>query len=233
MLFETESQARNFIKFNSQLILEEKGKAPVRCYYCTMCGGWHVTSNPNAELGERIDRNKTELISKFTKSQEDKDVLAEYEERLKQHLDEVNMRMVFGLLDAAKDELDVCSSIVDGIPNNPKFMQRQYTLSARVEKARRRITSLDVLFSLSKDEQINYIAQNFDKTTGSNMKNILESHGIVVSLLSAFEELKALPPGASRANALAKCKDMISSINCMSKDYIRNYLGIQMRKYKC
>jgi len=44
MLFETEKKALNFIKFNADEIMQDNGHAPVRAYYCEMCGGWHVTS---------------------------------------------------------------------------------------------------------------------------------------------------------------------------------------------
>lgn len=49
MLFPSERKAMNFIRFNADAIIEETGKAPVRCYYCNLCAGWHVTSNPNQE----------------------------------------------------------------------------------------------------------------------------------------------------------------------------------------
>ena len=45
ILFETEKKALNFIKFNSEEIKEESGRAPIRAYYCEFCGGWHVTSS--------------------------------------------------------------------------------------------------------------------------------------------------------------------------------------------
>lgn len=46
-LFDNQEKAIRFIEFNSENILEESGKAPVRCYFCSACGGWHVTSNPH------------------------------------------------------------------------------------------------------------------------------------------------------------------------------------------
>lgn len=44
ILFQDKSKADNFIKFNSESILAENGYAPIRSYYCSLCGGWHVTS---------------------------------------------------------------------------------------------------------------------------------------------------------------------------------------------
>lgn len=46
-LFDSQDKAMRFIEFNSGEILEESGKAPVRCYFCSACGGWHVTSSPH------------------------------------------------------------------------------------------------------------------------------------------------------------------------------------------
>ena len=43
MLFESESKALNFIHYNSEEITDKNGYAPKRAYFCTACGGWHVT----------------------------------------------------------------------------------------------------------------------------------------------------------------------------------------------
>ena len=45
MLFETKSHAEYFLKFNSDEIFDEKGYKPIRTYYCSGCGGWHITSH--------------------------------------------------------------------------------------------------------------------------------------------------------------------------------------------
>lgn len=46
MLFESESKANNFMKFNAETIEKENGYKPVRAYYCASCIGWHLTSIP-------------------------------------------------------------------------------------------------------------------------------------------------------------------------------------------
>lgn len=43
MVFESRAKALNFIKYNADEINDENGYAPKRAYYCTSCGGWHVT----------------------------------------------------------------------------------------------------------------------------------------------------------------------------------------------
>jgi len=61
MLFETQEKAENFIRFNRDEILQSRGKAPCRCYYCFFCMGWHVTSNPSPEEGILLDQRDEAL----------------------------------------------------------------------------------------------------------------------------------------------------------------------------
>lgn len=76
MLFETERQALNYIRFNSEEVTEENGHAPVRAYYCNVCMGWHVTSNRNEEhfMGWK---SKAEMaVDSFIKQKETKQEIA-------------------------------------------------------------------------------------------------------------------------------------------------------------
>ncbi|MCQ2216930.1 MAG: hypothetical protein MJZ33_00420 [Paludibacteraceae bacterium] len=72
MLFETQAKADNFIKYNSAEMLETVKKAPVRSYYCQFCMGWHVTSNPNLEVGAELDQREQaaiDFIRKYSESE--------------------------------------------------------------------------------------------------------------------------------------------------------------------
>ena len=76
MLFETQEKAENFIRFNRDEILQSRGKAPCRCYYCFFCMGWHVTSNPSTEEGILLDQRDEalakDLREKYLKRKEKK-----------------------------------------------------------------------------------------------------------------------------------------------------------------
>ena len=67
MLFATQEKADNFIKFNKEEILDEKGRAPVRSYYCRLCNGYHVTSNPSLTEGEIRDKSDEKLLQDVIK----------------------------------------------------------------------------------------------------------------------------------------------------------------------
>ena len=57
MLFENEKKAENFMKFNNEQIEIESGYSPKRSYFCTSCGGWHLTS-----MHQKIGLSKNEQI---------------------------------------------------------------------------------------------------------------------------------------------------------------------------
>lgn len=72
MLFESESQAGNFIKFNRESIEELGGKIPVRSYYCPLCMGWHVTSNPNVAFFENHPSRAETALNQIIAAQENR-----------------------------------------------------------------------------------------------------------------------------------------------------------------
>lgn len=51
LLFESESKALNYIKFNAEEIEANNGFAPCRAYFCQCCAGWHVTHNKGYTSG--------------------------------------------------------------------------------------------------------------------------------------------------------------------------------------
>lgn len=67
MLFESKDEADRFIEFNSEDFTGNK--KPTRAYYCTCCGGWHITSKDNIHISEEKDIEKQEkVINKMIQS---------------------------------------------------------------------------------------------------------------------------------------------------------------------
>ena len=63
MLFESESKASNFIKWNGGDIDTHGGE--LRPYYCPACCGWHISSKPHVE---QYDHRTEELIGAYNRS---------------------------------------------------------------------------------------------------------------------------------------------------------------------
>jgi len=83
MLFETETKADTFIKFNGKEIENETGYKPERSYFCTYCGGWHVTSQKEyliiksrtekvLDLYEQAQAKKAQIRAELTLVREEK-----------------------------------------------------------------------------------------------------------------------------------------------------------------
>ena len=66
MLFESQAKADNFIVYNREEIEEENGKAPVRSYYCRLCGGWHVATDDHRKGYQGIARQCRDRDAKTT-----------------------------------------------------------------------------------------------------------------------------------------------------------------------
>lgn len=81
ILFETKEEADRFIVYNSQEILFQHRKAPVRSYFCAMCCGYHVTSNPSLEEGEELDARVEEKLRWLEDEKERKRRVAELREQ--------------------------------------------------------------------------------------------------------------------------------------------------------
>lgn len=83
MLFESQTKAKNFIKFNADAIREETGVAPIRIYYCAYCAGYHVTSCESAEIGIILDKKDQKAIAQIHEQEEKENAIKE--ELIKNH----------------------------------------------------------------------------------------------------------------------------------------------------
>ena len=92
MFFSTQEKADNFIKFNKEEILDEKGRAPVRSYYCRLCNGFHVTSNPSLTEGELKDKSDEKLLQDVLKCIE-----FEKNNKLKKKVDKESLEYYYNL----------------------------------------------------------------------------------------------------------------------------------------
>lgn len=73
MFFETESKAKNFIKFNGEDILKDNQTInDLRVYYCPSCCGYHISSKP---YKQSYDYNTYNLIKAYQKQKANKSFL--------------------------------------------------------------------------------------------------------------------------------------------------------------
>jgi hypothetical protein len=96
MLFESKAKADNFIAYNSEGILEENGKAPVRSYYCELCGGYHITSNPSTVAGESLDQRDQKMVKQIDNYKRGSEDFKQIHERISDDIDRAKKQMYLG-----------------------------------------------------------------------------------------------------------------------------------------
>ena len=179
MLFETQPKADNFIKFNSNDILEETGKAPIRSYYCEFCGGYHVTSNTSEEIGERLDQNyhkKMVEISSFYKEsiqfQKLYSETANLLEKVKRCIKKNNIKETFLLFDE-----------IDSNLNKMSQLQTEKITKYMVLKQRRN-KLWDAFQEIYNKQDTSDNERNLDKET--NKKRILDLINIIENIKTNY-----------------------------------------------
>ncbi len=167
MLFESQSKADNFMKYNSDAILEENGKAPVRSYYCEFCCGYHVTSDPSLTHGQELNKRDKSLQDKLVNNFKKSEKFLELRESIIKRLESCKRLINMGKVDEAEDLLDVCELYLTE-KNDRDFSMRDRakltTLRGRIDVLRRLLPQLREVLNLPLDQQLAFIA---DDSVGS------------------------------------------------------------------
>lgn len=224
MLFETQAKADNFIRYNSEGILEENGKAPVRSYYCEMCGGYHVTSNPSAEIGERLNQRDRQLIHNLTAYQKEIEEVKALSALLSKRLERIKALLFFGQVDEAEDLLDICNLDIEEISSHPlRGTGKLTTLRGRVDKMYKLMASVKDLLGRTEEEQEYYISnptlEKDDYTLGIIISNVRTIQEIEV-LLNYNETSFANNNTDGVSEKLIRCRELLATIQRAGKKEI-------------
>ena len=139
MLFETKEKADAFIRFNSGEILAETGKAPVRSYYCPLCCGYHVTSNPSREEGESMDARDEQMIRQVDaavkRRAEGKELGKNLSEPIAASIEQVRLLMAELRLDKARELISqILCDIKIAQVEKPSWMGKGKEFTLKAEK---------------------------------------------------------------------------------------------------
>ena len=240
MIFETQAKADNFIRYNSEGILEENGKAPVRSYYCEMCGGYHVTSNPSSEIGERLNQRDRQLIHNLTAYKNEIEEVKALSASLSKRLVQIKSLLFFGKVNEAEDLLDICSLDIEEIGSHHlKGSGKLTTQRGRVEKMYELLASVKNVLNMSEQEQLLYISkQHLDKDENalsiiiSNVRAIKEIDSLLEENDASFADTKA----EEIPERLARCRELLASVQrAGKKEIIAKYNALideQQKKLK-
>lgn len=229
MLFETQQKADNFIRYNSETILTEHKKAPVRSYYCEMCGGWHVTSNPSEDMGEELDKREHDIIQGFIALKHKNEINVEEIRILRVKLSEifsvVESSILYGKIDEARELTKTSISEINDYLKTHVQHGTERLVNIR-EKFNRIIELTDLLtdiISLSEEEQAYYISnlnsQREKETIRfaiTNIKNIEE----IDKMLSDNENMLANDKTDNVYENLTKCSSLMTDFRGIGRSKI-------------
>lgn len=165
MLFETQEEADRFIAYNRGEMLRGRRKAPVRSYYCEICGGWHVTSNPSKEDAKRLDVKDKALAEEVDKRVKAKlepkttEVIIPRKFDVLKNLEQSDIMMTEGKLNEAEDLLEKCRYKLQLDEQRKKISSPNelFRGTALLEKLSQKIEKLKEVVSSSYDEQDAFI----------------------------------------------------------------------------
>jgi len=244
MLFETKAKADNFIKFNSSEIMEESGKAPIRSYYCEICGGYHVTSNnskTHAEwldnrdkvLAEEVDRRvkanlKSESNQKQTNQEPKSKGAKENKLDILEQLEQSDILMTKGMLDEAGELLAKCRFRIQAVEQRMNVAKLEGFIRCKdqMEKLMRKLERLKKWVKSSYDEQEAFIAKEGKKEEEEEVCTALVSIKAVVRIKRALYDIDKVIENREFSILkyyVAQCEKQIGSIHGPGRSEIAQY----------
>ena len=225
MLFETKSKADNFIKYNREGILEENGRAPVRSYYCSFCGGYHVTSIRSTLVGEKLDELDKQRLESLLSTKKGSVVQAPkpvVNVTIVERMNKVKTLLLFGHVGIAEDLLNVCELELKELAGMMSSVTGDLSKKLkRVEQLRSLLDDVKAILNQSDDELRASISMPKTEDVVKSLHII--RHNVLVKrtifrMLSENDELLDKGQTKEVAERLAKCRDLISTIKGEGKN---------------
>ena len=173
MLFEKKAGADNFIKYNHDGILEESGKAPVRSYYCELCCGYHVTSNPSREEGEILDCKDSQLIQELSSITQTMDRFKMLGHELGIKIQESKDQMFIGSCQeiiSLYEQLEPYRALLEKLPLEDK--SRFATHFRKVDFLYAIALKMEEMMTVKNHELKDYVEQEFPAISEENFRTI-------------------------------------------------------------
>ena len=240
MLFKTKSKADNFIKYNSKEILEENGKTPARCYYCAMCGGYHLTSNSSrlsaAYFEKRDKKRMDEILShKGNETDETLNLIKTIYDRLQT----IRTQLNFGISEESKELLELCRTDIRHLANRPiKNKEKLIRLNTAIAKTEKLHNLVDTVSNLTEEGLQPYLDIKDPDEEQYLLKNIIKNIIAIKrvrAILSHIDEML----DKKQINVIEgfnECKELLSTIRGKGRKrtiaYYHSWIDNQKKRIK-
>ncbi len=208
MLFREQSEADNFIKYNHGGILEENGKAPVRSYYCELCCGYHVTSNPSKEDGEKMDCQDSQLIKELTSVSRAMDKFKVLGHDLANRIQDCKDQMFIGgfrEINNLHEELLPYRGLLEKLPLEEK--SRFATHFRRADFLYAVASKMEELVAVPDNEFENHVNREFPTISEENLKTV-EMMVRLRKMEQSIHEMSSYPDAESREDYKLKTEEI-------------------------
>lgn len=222
MLFETQTKADNFIKFNRDEIASSSDKVPTRSYYCSFCCGWHVTSvedEGKAEANDKRDENTWHQIMSLRRK---KLPLTEEGQKLSemlvatQSLIQKCQRQL--LLTNLGEALELMRDLVLEFSIIEDRARRQKIDSARIDRQRVKTKALQTVFDIVDEYDIDsetrqeYLSRDLE-STNELVRNYFQNKEFVEDIKHKISELENSRTEISSEEYKQRCAVIASALN--------------------
>lgn len=222
MLFETQTKADNFIKFNRDAIASSSEKVPTRSYYCSFCCGWHVTSvedEGKAEANDRRDENTWHQILSLRRKKlpltEEGQKLSEMLVATQSLMQKCQRQLLLTNLGQA---LELMKDLVLEFSIIEDRARRQKIDSARIDKQRVKIKALQAVFDIVDEYDIDsetrqkYLGGNLE-STNELARNYFQNKEFIEDIKQKISELDNSRATISSEEYKQRCSIIASAIN--------------------
>ena len=242
-LFKSKEEADRFIAFNRDEILKGRRKAPVRSYYCEICGGWHVTSNPSKEDAKRLDVKDKELAEEVDRRVKAKlepkttEVIIPRKFDVLKNLEQSDIMMTEGKLNEAEDLLEKCRYKLQLDEQRKKISSPNELFRGTVllEKFSQKIEKLKEVVSSSYDEQDAFIKKEGKTEDEEEVCTALVSIKAVVRIKRALYDIDKVIENREFSILkyyVAQCQKQIGSIHGPGRSEIAQYWNRELMNAK-
>lgn len=227
MLFETEAEALAFIRFNSNDIIKEARKAPVR-YYCQLCGGYHVTSNSSKTDAKRMDERDKALVKEIDEIIKVKDKEKPTLLSISEKMERANLLMTSGALAEVERLLKECQSDLQTIrkiifrrpnPDTDGLTRREYILNRYMRK----LLKLKELTAADEEKQVVFINNDELTKEDKEIATVLISIRAIAKIEILFKDIYDSIENIEFEKVdvlVSKCRKLIASIHGLGRKEI-------------
>ncbi len=222
MLFETQTKADNFIKFNRDAIASSSEKVPTRSYYCSFCCGWHVTSVEDEGKAEANDRSDENTWNQIMSLRRKKLPLTEEGQKLSEMLVATQSLMQKCqrqlLLTNLWEALELMKDLVLEFSIIEDRARRQKINSARIDKQRVKIKALQTVFDIvdeydiDSDTRQEYLGRDLE-STNELAWNYFQNKEFVEDIKHKISELENSRTVISSEEYEQRCAGIATAIN--------------------